>query len=260
MSCLRPLAIPIFPSNRVLCKGARKRTIRIPALDSEARTMEIGYTKRVSYAKKPLILLTLLAGALGLLAGFILYQLAPGKNAPQQAVPGFLWPNPKALKAFSLEGDGRQAFDLDSLKGKWTFLFFGYTHCPDVCPVTLSVLAEVERRLSNAKQSAENTQVVFVSLDPQRDNQERLQQYVRYFSPDFLGVTGDEERLSVLTRQLGIVHTRSASGPSGDYLVDHTASVLLTDPEARLVAVFGLPHNAESIAKRFMAIRDFLEG
>lgn len=214
----------------------------------------------MNYAKKRLILLTLLAGGLGLLAGFVLYQSAPGKSGSQQEIPGFLWPNPKLLTAFSLEDHGRRAFDLDSLKGKWTFLFFGYTHCPDVCPMTLSVLAEVERHLSNANQSAGNTQIVFVSLDPQRDTRERLQQYVQYFSSDFLGVTGDEERLTALTRQLGIVHTKSAPGPGGDYLVDHTASVLLTDPGARLVAVFGLPHNAESIASRFMAIRGFLEG
>lgn len=210
------------------------------------------------YPKK-LILVTLFAAAVGLLAGFVLYQSAPGKNAPQPDIPGFLWPNPKALTAFSLEDHGSGAFNLDSLKGKWTFLFFGYTHCPDVCPVTLSVLADVERRLSKAEQSTENTQVVFVSLDPQRDSQEQVRQYVQHFSPDFLGVTDDEERLAGLTRQLGILYTITDRGPSGDYLVDHTASVLLTDPEARLVAVFGFPHNAETIANRFMTIRDFLE-
>ena len=209
---------------------------------------------------KPLILLTFFAGTIGLLAGFVLYPSAPGKNAPPIDIPGFLWPNPKVLTAFSLEDHAGRAFDLDTLKGKWTFLFFGYTHCPDVCPLTLSVLADVERRLTKAKQASENTQVVFVSLDPRRDDQEQLHQYVQYFSPDFVGVTGDEERLAGLTRQLGIVHAIAEPGPSGDYLVDHTASVLLTDPEARLVAVFGLPHNAGSIASRFMAIRDFLEG
>nr|MBS0020749.1 SCO family protein [Gammaproteobacteria bacterium] len=214
----------------------------------------------MQYPKKQLILLTFFAGAIGLLAGFILYQSAPGKNIPQPDIPGFLWPNPKALTAFSLEDHSRQAFSLERLKGKWTFLFFGYTHCPDVCPVTLSVLADVERRLAQAKQPLENIQVVFVSLDPQRDNQERLQQYVQYFNPSFLGVTGDQERLTELTRQLGIVHTRVARGSSDDYLVDHTASILLTDPDARLVAVFGLPHNAETISSRFVTIRGFLEG
>jgi protein SCO1/2 len=214
----------------------------------------------MAYPKKYYVLLTLLAGAVGLLAGFVLYQSAPGKHAPQPDVPGFLWPNPKSLTAFSLEDHAQRKFDLDRLKGKWTFLFFGYTYCPDVCPVTLSVLAEVEQRLSKINQPMDDVQVVFVSLDPQRDNQERLQQYVQYFNPDFVGVTGDEERLAALTRQLGVVYTITDRGRGGNYLVDHTASILLTDPAARLVAVFGLPHNAETIANRFVTIREFLQG
>jgi cytochrome oxidase Cu insertion factor (SCO1/SenC/PrrC family) len=214
----------------------------------------------MAYPKKQLILVTLFAGAVGLFAGFVRYQSAPGKNARPPDIPGFLWPNPKPLSAFSLDAHGPERFDLDSLKGKWTFLFFGYIHCPEVCPVALSVLADVERRLSEAGQPAENTQVVFVSLDPQRDSPEQLRHYAQHFSPDFLGVTGNDEQLAGLTRQLGILYRMTDRGPTGDYLVDHTASVLLTDPEARLVAVFGFPHNAESIANRFMTIRDFLEG
>lgn len=212
------------------------------------------------YPKKLLVLFTFFAGAVGLLGGFVLYQSSLGRTVPQPDIPGFLWPNPKALTAFNLEDHSGRAFNLNRLKGKWTFLFFGYTHCPDVCPVTLSVLADVERRLSKAKQPLENVQVVFVSLDPQRDNQERLQQYVQYFNPSFLGVTGDEAQVADLTRQLGIVHTIVDRGSSDNYLVDHTASILLTDPQTRLVAVFGLPHNAETISSRFVAIREFLEG
>lgn len=212
------------------------------------------------YLKKQVILLSVFAGAIGLVAGFVLYQSAAGKRAVPPDVPGLLWPNPKALAVFSLEDHGQQTFNLDRLKGKWTFLFFGYTHCPDVCPVTLSVLADAEKRLSKAGQSLEDVQVVFVSLDPKRDTQERLQQYVQYFSPGFIGVTGDEEGLSDFTRQLGVVYSVTDRGANDDYLVDHTASILLTDPSARLVAVFGFPHDAEAIAHRFMSIREFLEG
>ena len=212
------------------------------------------------YPKIPVAVLSLFAGVVGLVAGYMLYQTAPGKGAPEPDIPGFLWPQPKALTAFSLADHNGQPFNLDHLKGRWTFLFFGYTYCPDVCPLTLSVLADVEKRLAQASKNLEPTQVAFVSIDPGRDTHERLRQYVQYFSHDFLGVTGEEKQVTGLTRQLGIVHIASKPGPSGDYLVDHTASVLLTDPEARLVAIFGLPHDAETIANRFMAIRGFLAG
>lgn len=214
----------------------------------------------MNHPKKQFVLWVLVAGAVGLLGGFFLYQSTPGKNAAQPDIPGFLWPNPKAVSAFSLEDHARRAFNQDNLRGKWTFLFFGYTYCPDVCPVTLSVLADVEKRLSKVDQLGDDTQVVFVSVDPQRDSPERLQQYVEYFSPDFIGVTGDEDRLKGLTGQMGIVYAVTDSGSNGNYLVDHAASVLLTDPEARLVAVFGLPHDADTIANRFVSIRQFIEG
>lgn len=208
-----------------------------------------------------LIYIMLFAGVLGLLGGFLFYQgLLGKKTAPEPSIPGFLWPQPKALTSFVLNDQEHQSFGLQQLKGKWTFLFFGYTHCPDVCPLTLSVLAEVERRLAESPQGVQDVQVVFVSLDPKRDTPKKLREYVHYFHHDFLGVTGGKEQLTELTRQLGIVYAVSDPAQSGDYLVDHSASVLLIDPQTRLVAVFGMPHDASTIANRFTAIREFLEG
>jgi protein SCO1/2 len=203
----------------------------------------------------------LLGGMVGLVLGLLVYQTWLGKSSePPPNVPGFLWPNPKPVGPFTLADQNQQPFGLERLKDKWTFLFFGYTHCPDVCPLTLSVLSDVKERLQQSPQGTQDVQVVFVSLDPQRDTPEQIGRYVQYFEEDFVGVTGDEETLSELTRQLGIVYRKTEPGPRGDYLVDHTASILLTDPQARLVGVFGAPHKAQVIAERFSAIRGYLEG
>ena len=161
--------------------------------------------------------------------------------------------------AFHLTDHHGQPFGLDRLEGKWTFLFFGYTHCPDVCPMALSVLANVDKRLHGSG-DATHVQYVFVSVDPQRDTLAHLADYVTYFDKSFIGATAPEKELSLLTRQLGILYTRTEPDARGDYLVDHTASILLVDPKARLVAVFSTPHDATTIASRFSRIRHFVGG
>ena len=208
-----------------------------------------------------LLLAGTLAAAMGLTAGFLLSHYMADRTQQQQAsIPGFLWPNPKMLRAFSLVDQHGQPFDRERLKGKWTFLFFGYTHCPDVCPVTLAVLQQVAQALRASPKGARDVQIVFVSVDPERDTPARLAEYVRYFDDEFVGATGNAVDLDVLTRQLGIVHMRLQPSEDGNYLVDHTAAILLTDPEARWLAVFSAPHKAPEIAKRYQEIRSVVEG
>jgi len=175
-------------------------------------------------------------------------------------VPGFLWPDPKVLQGFALTDHRGEPFGLDRLIGRWSFLFFGYTHCPDVCPTTLSMLAKVAGERGADGVAGGRAQVVFVSVDPARDTPARLGEYVAYFDRDFLGVTGAEDALGSLTRQLGIFVSRDAPDGDGNYLVGHSAAVLLIDPEGRLVGVFQAPHDPAGIADSFRRIRRFLEG
>src|SRR2546427_13119304 len=102
-----------------------------------------------------------------------------------------LFPDPKPLTAFALTDDKNRAFDLASLKGKWSFHFFGFTYCPDVCPTTLAVLARVRDNLAKNTAGAEDLQFVFVSVDPNRGTASKLGPYAGYFDATFLGVTGD---------------------------------------------------------------------
>ena len=131
-----------------------------------------------------------------------------------------------------------------SLLGHWTLLFFGYTQCPDVCPGTLGMLSEALRGLGDQPPP----QVLFISVDPARDTPALLAQYVPSFDPRFVGAAGSDTGLAELVRHLGVRYERHAPGAAGQYTVDHTASVFLLDPQARLKAVFSPPHEAPAVA------------
>lgn len=203
--------------------------------------------------------------ALGLLAaqGVLMRQAAV---VQPPAISSLLWPNPKQLAAFSLQDQGGQAFDLARLEGRWTLLFFGYTHCPDVCPITLAALRAMIAELKGldpvpgtpAGGVPSDVQVALVTVDPARDTPEKLAHYMAFFDPAFLGVSGSDEALEGLTGQLGVVYRRYAPDAAGEYLVDHTAGVLLIDPKMRLVGLFRSPHDPAIMSGEFSAIREFI--
>ena len=169
------------------------------------------------------------------------------------SIAGFVYPEPKPISPFALTADDGRPFDLSSLRGKWSFVYFGYTYCPDACPTTLAELARAHKLLAGAGED-ESNQYVFVSVDPQRDTPRRLAQYVTFFDEQFTGATGSEEALSGLARQVGVAYS-FPEGKKGDrYTVDHTSIVVLFDPDARLHAVFTPPQKAEEIADGFRKI------
>jgi protein SCO1/2 len=160
---------------------------------------------------------------------------------------GTRFSEPRALSPFSLTDHNGKSFGIEQLTGKWSFVFFGYTHCPDVCPTTMSVLNSVANRLGDDSPAV---QYIFVSVDPERDTPAQLGQFVTWFNGDFVGVTGTEQELENLTRQLGVVYMRIPDAQqAGSYTVDHTASVLLFDPDGRFHAIFSAPLNAEELAE-----------
>ncbi len=160
----------------------------------------------------------------------------------------------KPLAEFSLVDQHGRPFNKASLTGKWTFMFFGYTNCPDVCPTTLQVLEKIDAELAASAGNGRPRQVVFVSVDPERDTPAALGKYVAYFDPGFIGVTGSASDVEALTRQLGILHMRTMDQPDSGYLVEHSASLLLLDPDAALRAIFSAPHQPQSIARDFLEI------
>jgi protein SCO1/2 len=163
---------------------------------------------------------------------------------------------PKVLPEFSLIDHHGEPFTPAQLQGHWSLLFFGYTHCPDVCPSTLAMLSDVDRRLAEGPGGNTDVKVVFVSVDPERDTPEKLAKYVPYFNKAFLGVTGSAEQINRLTQSLGVLHVRveQNAGASG-YLIDHSASILLVDPRGELYALFATPHDPAAIASDMKKIR-----
>ncbi|MBI5099074.1 MAG: SCO family protein, partial [Nitrospirae bacterium] len=167
---------------------------------------------------------------------------------------------PVPLPEFSLIDHNGQEFTPSSFNRKWTFMFFGYIYCPDICPAALIDLNDVYQNLVEKNDLIEKkfqigTQVVFVTMDPQRDSPEELKKYVPYFNNASIGLTGKSEMIDLLARPLGVGYRREPDNNSKDYLIDHSASFLLIDPLGRLRAIFSQPHNPRQIADDFRKIR-----
>jgi len=201
------------------------------------------------------------AAAWRIIATLMSAVLIAACSAPQppQLAQATLLPSAKPVADFRLTDQAGQPFTLDNLKGRWTLAFFGYTHCPDVCPTSMAMLGQVQRQLEQNPEAAPLPQVVFFSVDPERDTPELLASFVPYFHDSFIGVTGDPEVILQFTRQLGIIYGKTGDSDAGDYLVDHSAAIILFDPDGRFRALFNVPHKPELIASDFLAIRAYYE-
>ena len=167
-----------------------------------------------------------------------------------------LRPHAIPLQPFTLIDKDKQLFTTQQLKGKWNFVFFGYTYCPDICPTTLSTLKQINNTLKKQNIDTSDMQVIFVSIDPERDKPEMLAKYVAYFNKDFIAVTGSADDLLQFSRQFAAAYIKEKSNTSGDYLISHTSSIFLVDPNIRIIASFSPPHNAETISDQYLKIHD----
>lgn len=200
----------------------------------------------------------LLALGIGVAAGWMNERLNMPQTPRLEAGTPLL-DQARPVPDFSLIDEEGKPFDNTRLDGRWSFVFFGYTHCPDICPTTLSTLDNAMRTAAKHG-DADDAQVVFVSVDPKRDSPETLKDYVHFFNPGFTGVTGNAQALSKFTRPLGIIHTTLPNPDGGkNYLVDHSASILLIGPEGTVVAVFSAPHQARTLASDFHKLRRYYE-
>ena len=163
-----------------------------------------------------------------------------------------LYPIHRPLPAFTLQDAEGHGFQREQLQGHYSLVFFGYTQCPDVCPITLLELNQVVRALADLPARLQPS-VVFVSVDPNRDTPTVLKNYVQHFNASFIGVSGNDTELTTLTRAVGALYALSPSA-NGTYLVDHSASMFLIDPSAALLAVFPAPHAAHSIEADYRRI------
>ncbi len=199
--------------------------------------------------------MAVLIAALSAVGGVSFWNLTQTRNQSSFASLLVL-PHARVIADFRLTDHHAQPFSLAGLRGKWSLIFFGFVNCPDVCPGTLFELQKVNETLKQELHEAtDQPQILFISVDPERDTPAKLEQYLAYFDPGFIGITGDQVQLMPLTLQLGIAYRIEEHEPGTlQYDVAHSASILLTDPEGRLYGVFPAPHDAAKISADLLAV------
>jgi protein SCO1/2 len=189
-------------------------------------------------------IIALLALSVGFFASWMVFD-----SQPVELEAG-LWfgEQAKTLPDFELIDHNGQALGKAQLRDKWSLMFFGYTHCPDICPTSLQTLSEMMNAIEDAD-LRRVLQVIFVSVDPERDGSDILKNYVQYFNSDFIGATAALPELSQLTKALGILHSRDkTSEDQVVYGVSHSASILLFNPGAEFAGLFSAPHDSMAMA------------
>lgn len=176
-----------------------------------------------------------LAALILLLAGLALFGAGCGIFSSGYNYAGTQLDPPWPLPDFELTGAGGQPFRLSDIEGNLALIYFGYTHCPDVCPLTL---LEVKEALAGLE-GRERVQVIFISLDPQRDTPEAVARYLNTFDPNFIGLTGDEAAIEQVIKPYRVLAEKEeASGSAAGYLVNHTARLYLASPQQELLLTY----------------------
>lgn len=184
--------------------------------------------------------LSVIAVLLVAVTGYFIYQVTISSdslgeaNEPQELEYLVIHQPAQSIAPFHLTTHQGEALGLAQLKGRWSIMFLGYTFCPDICPTTLAMLKSAYGKLNDIHP----VQIIFVSADPQRDSPQRLNQYINYFHPEFIAATGPHADLYPLTRNLGLAYAMFDGDTPENYLVDHSASIVLINPEGELQATF----------------------
>ncbi len=182
------------------------------------------------------------AAILLLVIGFAAYRLIAGGSATPQY--GIAIDSPTPAGDFTLQSS-RGAVSLSDFRGKPVLLYFGYTTCPDVCPTTL---ADLRMAMQELGEDQSKVQVLFVSVDPERDTVERLGAYLQYFDPNFIGLTGPLAEIEAIANRFGVFFQKNVVDSAADYLIDHTSAVLLLDADGKLRLMFPYATTGKQIA------------
>ena len=201
------------------------------------------------------VLVVALAAGLGLWASQRYFGAAPASSWPQTQVVRLFEP-PRELPAFSLrQSDGTQLVP-GELRGHWTLVFLGVTHCPDVCPTTLAQLSQAQKQWASIPEAI-RPRVLFVSVDPERDTPDRIGEYAHAFHKDTLAATANIPALEIFTRSLSLVFAKVPApegAPADQYSVDHSASMAVLDPQGRMSGLVQQPLDPAAIAADLAAL------
>lgn len=192
------------------------------------------------------ISLVAILAVLGIGAAFLI--LSGANRTFRYAVPQS---EPIPVADFTLTTANGEKHSLNEFRGKVVLLFFGYTHCPDVCPMTLTHLQNAMQSLGPA---SKDVQVLMVTVDPERDTPERMAKYVRAFDPRFIGLSGTPGEIAGLAQRTGIFYQHAAPDVSGNYAVEHYAGVLTLDRQGRLRGIFPFGVTGEQFAQDLQVV------
>ena len=201
------------------------------------------------------VLVAALAAALGLFAARNWFAHSPAGERPALKAARLFDP-PRELPAFSLRQSDGTPLVPGELKGHWTVVFLGFTHCPDVCPTTLAQLAGAQKQWA-ALPEATRPRVLFVSVDPERDTPNLVGEYAHAFHRDTLAATADVPALETFARSLSMVFAKvpaPAGAPADQYSMDHSASLAVLDPQGRLTGFIQPPFDPKDIGTDLIAL------
>ena len=158
---------------------------------------------------------------------------------------------PRQLAEFKLIDDTSKIFLPEEFAGKWNILFFGFTYCPDICPLTMKQMSDVKESLG---EYSDNLRFFLVSVDPDRDQPENLRVYLDNFDKNFKGLTGEIDQIYKFSTQVNAPFFPVVNSPEPNYTVDHSGSLILISPEAKYAGFFRAPHDTDKITKALASL------
>ena len=194
-----------------------------------------------------LVLCAALAAALGMYSAqrYFAPKATPNRTTMDMKAVR-LFDAPRDIGDFRLDGGNGRGLTRESLAGHWTVVFLGFTHCPDVCPTTLAELAKAQKSWREMPEAI-RPRLLFVSVDPERDTAKIVADYARYFDPDTITATAAAKPLADFASAMGLVYMKVPL-PDGDYSMDHSATLVLLDPQGRQAGLVRPPLDANAIA------------
>jgi protein SCO1/2 len=191
-----------------------------------------------------------LSGVFAVWYGFNSTAEVPEKQSPAVLASATVLNPSKPLADFSLIDTNGKPFTQASLRNQWTLMFFGYSDCPDICPRTLLKISELLTALPGEAQKPDPLNFLFVSLNPENDTPDKLKAFLTRFHPSFKGVTGDQNTIQVLSKACNIYSWHDPNNQADKpKVIDHSATLMLVNPQGRIQALFSPPHHVQTIAE-----------
>lgn len=202
------------------------------------------------------------SGLLRILVVALVAMVAAVALIPRRSVPppeaATEWPQQRSLPSVSFTDQNGHAFSSADLAGEFSLVFFGFTNCPDICPLSLAVLAEAKRQLGETRRAV--PRIVLVSVDPARDTPAALKSYLARFDPEFTGLTAAEKELAPLLDALGVTVMKRTLGGS-QYTMTHNPQVFVVAPNGNVIATLSSADSADAVVRDYQRIRArFLSG